>query len=139
MILSLAFAVPAPRVEGQAYAGGKRPSGRGGAVTDFLCASASTGRLAIYPPSAESSQTIAQPPARNAKLQRRLRILKEASERHHIHDHDIRGISAAKRPPQGNARRGSVELLRSAMTGVVVTTVDELLAQLEDNHAALEV
>lgn len=159
-ILSLAFAVPALMVEGQAYAGGKRLSGRGGAVTDFLCASASTGSLAIveikrpstellgansyrgddvYAASAELSGTIAQLLDQKVKLQRELPILKEASERYDIHDYGIRGIIVAGRTPEGNARRRSFELLRGAMTGVVVITFDELLARLEEIHAALGV
>lgn len=157
-ILSLAFAVPALMVEGQAYAGGKRLSGRGGAVTDFLCASASTGSLAIveikrpstellgatpyrgddvYAASAELSGTIAQLLDQKIKLQRELPILKEASERYDIHDYGIRGIIVAGRTPEGNTRRRSFELLRGAMTGVIVITFDELLARLDEIHAAL--
>lgn len=46
-ILSLAFAVPAMLVQGQAYAGGKRLNGSGGKFSDFLYASASTGNLGL--------------------------------------------------------------------------------------------
>jgi hypothetical protein len=63
-ILSLAFAVPAMIVQGQAYAGGKRLSGRGGKVADFLCASASTGNLAIVEIKKPTTDLLAASPYR---------------------------------------------------------------------------
>ncbi|WP_165190882.1 Shedu immune nuclease family protein [Caulobacter soli] len=157
-ILSLAFAVPALIVQGQAYAGGKRLNGRGGKVADFLCASASTGNLAIveikkpgtdllaaspyrgddvYAASGELSGTIAQVLDQRLKLQRELPLLKEESQRPDIHDYGIRCIMVAGRTPDERARQKSFELLRSAMVGVTVLTFDELLARLEEIHAAL--
>lgn len=159
-ILSLAFAVPAIVVQGQAYAGGKRLSGRGGKVADFLCASASTGNLAIveikkpatdllaaspyrgddvYAASGELSGTIAQVLDQRVKLQRELPLLKEESERPDIHDFGIQCIVVAGRTPDDRVRRKSLELLRNAMVGVTVLTFDELLARLEEIHAALGV
>ncbi len=156
-ILSLAFAVPAMIVQGQAYAGGKRLSGRGGKVADFLCASASTGNLAIveikrpatdllaaspyrgddvYAASGELSGTIAQVLDQRLKLQRELPLLKEESERADIHDYGIRCILVAGRTPGDRARRKSLELLRNAMIGVTVLTFDELLARLDEIHGA---
>lgn len=157
-ILSLAFAVPAMIVQGQAYAGGKRLSGRGGKVADFLCASASTGNLAIveikkpatdmlaassyrgddvFAASGELSGTIAQVLDQRLKLQRELPLLKEESERPDIHDYGIRCIVVAGRTPGDRSRRKSLELLRNAMVGVILLTFDELLARLEEIHAAL--
>lgn len=157
-ILSLAFAVPAMIVQGQAYAGGKRLSGRGGKVTDFLCASVSTGNLAIveikkpttellasspyrgddvFAASTELSGTIAQILDQRVRLQRELPLLKEESERHDIHDYGTRCIIVAGRTPSDRARRKSLELLRNAITGVILLTYDELLARLEEVHAAI--
>jgi hypothetical protein len=157
-ILSLAFAVPAIIVEGQAYAGGKRLNGRGGKVADFLCASASTGNLAIveikkpgtdllshsayrgddvFAASAELSGTISQVLDQRVKLQRELPALKEASDRYDIHDFGIRCIVVAGRTPNEAPRRRSLELLRNAFTGVTVITFDELLARLKEIHDAL--
>ncbi|RTL67356.1 MAG: DUF4263 domain-containing protein, partial [Hyphomicrobiales bacterium] len=157
-ILSLAFAVPAMIVQGQAYAGGKRLSGRGGKVADFLCASASTGNLAIveikkpatdllgtsayrgddvFAASVELSGTIVQVLDQRLKLQRELPLLKEESEQPDIHDFGIRCIVVAGRTPVDRARRKSLELLRNAMLGVILLTFDELLGRLEEIHAAL--
>ena len=157
-ILSLAFAVPALVVQGQAYAGGKRLSGRGGKVADFLCASASTGNLAIveikkpatellamtayrgddvFAASAELSGTIAQVLDQRGRLHRELPLLKEESERPDIHDFGIRCIIVVGRTPDGRPRRKSLELLRNAMVGITILTFDELLARLEEIHAAL--
>lgn len=157
-ILSLAFAVPAMVVQGQAYAGGKRLNGRGGKVIDFLCASASTGNLAIveikkpttdllggspyrgddvFAASTELSGTVAQVLDQRMTLQRELPALKEQSERYDIHDYGTRCIIVAGKTPSERARRKSLELLRNAMVGVTVVTFDELLARLEEIYAAL--
>ena len=152
-ILSLAFAVPAMVVQGHAYAGGKRLSGRGGKITDFLCASASTGNLAIveikkpttdllggapyrgndvFAASAELSGAIAQILDQRVMLQRELPNLKERSERYDIHDYGTRCIIVAGPTPSDRARRKSLELLRIVLAGVILLTFDELLARLEE-------
>jgi len=156
-ILSLAFSVPALLVEEQAYAGGKRLNGRGGAVTDFIVASASTGNLAIveikrpttellgakpyrqdvYAASAELSGTIAQVLDQRVKLQRQLPLLKEDSGRGDIQDYGIRCIIVAGRTPDNGPQRRSFELVRSTMTGVTVITFDELLGRLQEIRSAL--
>lgn len=156
-ILSLAFAVPAIVVEEQAYVGGKRLSGRGGSVIDFLVASASTGNLAIveikrpatellgaspYRPkvfatSAELSGTIAQVLDQRVKLQRELPMLKDEPGCGDIQDNGIRCIIVAGRTPESGPRRRSLELIRGTMTGVTVITFDELLGRLREIRAAL--
>ena len=157
-ILSLAFAVPAMVVQGHAYAGGKRLSGRGGKITDFLCASASTGNLAIveikkpttdllggapyrgndvFAASAELSGAIAQILDQRVMLQRELPNLKERSERYDIHDYGTRCIIVAGQTPSDRARRESLELLRNVLAGVILLTFDGLLARLEEIYAAL--
>jgi hypothetical protein len=156
-ILSLAFAVPAIVVEEQAYVGGKRLSGRGGSVIDFLVASASTGNLAIveikrpatellgakpyrqevYAASAELSGTIAQVLDQRVKLQRELPMLKDEPGRSDIHDNGIRCIIVAGRTPGGGPQRRSFELIRGTMTGVSVITFDELLGRLREIRSAL--
>lgn len=156
-ILSLAFAVPALLVEEQAYAGGKRLNGRGGAVADFLVASASTGNLAIveikrpttellsakpyrqdvYAASAQLSGSIAQVLDQRVKLQRQLPTLKEESSRNDIQDYGIRCIIVVGRTPESGPQRRSFELIRSTMSGVTVITFDELLGRLQEIRAAL--
>lgn len=156
-ILSLAFAVPALLVEEQAYAGGKRLNGRGGAVADFLLASASTGNLAIveikrpttellgakpyrqdvYAASGELSGTMAQVLDQRVKLQRQLPALKDESNRPDIQDYGIRCIIVAGRTPEAGPQRRSFELIRSTMNGVTVVTFDELLGRLREIRAAL--
>lgn len=157
-ILSLAFAVPTMLVGDQAYAGGKRLNGRGGKVMDFLCASVSTGNLAIveikkpatellgstayrgddvYAASAELSGTIAQVLDQRIKLQRSLPLIKEESGRSDIQDYGIRCIVVAGRTPPEVPRRRSLELLRHVMGGVAIITFDELLARLLELREAL--
>lgn len=159
-ILSLAFAIPAVLVQGQAYVGGKRLNGRGGKVADFLYASASTGNLAIveikrpttdllaispyrgedvYAASGDLSGTLAQVLDQRLKLQRELPYLKEESERPDIFDFGIKCIIVAGRTPNDKARRKSLELLRNTMVGVTILTFDELLERLEEIYAALSI
>lgn len=158
-ILSLAFAVPAMVIQGQAYAGGKRLNGSGGKVADFLCASASTGNLGlieikkpgtellgktpyrgddVYGPSADLGGAIAQVLDQRFKLQSELPVMKNNMNRYDIHTYAVRCIVVVGMAPQEHHQKKSFELVRNAFSDVVVVTFDELLARLTEIQKALQ-
>ncbi|AXE29736.1 DUF4263 domain-containing protein [Chromobacterium phragmitis] len=158
-ILNLAFAIPAMVVQGQAYAGGKRLNGSGGKVTDFLCASVSTGNLAlieikkpdtellgrtpyrgddIYGPSTDLGGAIAQVLDQRFRLQSELPVMKNAMNRYDIHSFAVRCIIIAGVTPQEHQQKKSFELVRNALSDVVVITFDELLTRLTELQKAFQ-
>lgn len=157
-VLSLAFPVPVLVVQDRAYVSGKRLDDRGGRIADFLCASASTGNLAIveikrpgsdlvagsayrgddvFGATSELSGAIAQVLDQRLHLQTTWPALKEASERPDIHGFAIRCIVIIGKTPTGRAQRRSFELYRQAMSGVTIVTFDELLSRLREVYSAL--
>lgn len=158
-ILSLAFAVPALMVQGQAYAGGKRLNGSGGKIADFLYASASTGNLAlieikkpgtellnknpyrgddVYAPSPKLGGAIAQVLDQRFKLQSELPVIKNNMNRNDIHSYAIRCIVIVGMTPPEHAQKKSFELVRNALSDVIVVTFDELLQRLIEVEKALQ-
>jgi hypothetical protein len=158
-ILSLAFAVPAMLVQGQAYAGGKRLNGAGGKFSDFLCASASTGNLGlieikkpqtkllgkspyrgddVFGPSTDLGGAIAQILDQRFKLLSELPVLKNNTNRYDIHSYAVRCIVVAGMTPQELHQRKSFELVRNAFAEIVIVTFDELLARLTEIKSALQ-
>lgn len=158
-ILSLAFAVPALMVQGQAYAGGKRLNGSGGKIADFLYASASTGNLAlveikkpgtellgktpyrgddVYAPSTDLGGGIAQILDQRFKLQSELPVIKNNMNRNDIHSYAVRCIVIAGMTPLEHSQKKSFELVRNALSEVVVVTFDELLTRLIEIQRALQ-
>ncbi|ADG10179.1 DUF4263 domain-containing protein [Caulobacter segnis] len=157
-ILSLAFPAPVLVVQERAYVGGKRLNDRGGRIADFLCASASTGNLAVveikkpnsdlvansayrgddvFGAASELSAAIAQALDQRLQLQLTWPALKEAAERADIHGFAIRCILIIGRTPEGRGQRRSFELYRQAMSEVTIVTFDELLSRLREIYGAL--
>ena len=150
-ILRLAFAVPALMVQGQAYAGGKRLNGSGGKIADFLYASASTGNLAlieikkpgtellsknpyrgddVYAPSTDLGGAIAQVLDQRFKLQSELPVIKNNMNRNDIRSYAVRCIVIVGMTPPEHSQKKSFELVRHALSDVIVVTFDELLQRL---------
>nr|WP_205949918.1 Shedu immune nuclease family protein [Pantoea stewartii] len=157
-ILSLAFAVPAYLVQGQAYVGGKRISGREGKYADFVYASASTGNLAlieikrpdtellskkpyrgsdVYAASSDFSGAITQLLDQRYNMQIKLPILKMDSQMKDTQGYAIRCILIAGMSPNVEDHRKSFELLRNSLTEVTVITFNELLQRLKEIKIAL--
>lgn len=158
-ILSLAFAVPALMVQGQAYAGGKRLNGSGGKIADFLYASATTGNLAlieikkpgtellgktpyrgddVYAPSTDLGGAIAQVLDQRFKLQSELPVIKNHMNRNDIHSYAVRCIVIVGLTPPEHSQKKSFELVRNALSDVIVVTYDELLQRLIEIRKALQ-
>lgn len=156
-VLSLAFSVPAMLIQDNPYVGGTRFDRRGGKISDFLLATASTGNLAIveikkpgtpllakaeyreglYPPSAELGATLAQVLDQRFKLQKHLPNLKDDSGRHDIHAYSVRCIVICGTTPDGTHERKSLELVRNSLSDVTVVTFDELLTRLKHLYGVL--
>jgi len=158
-ILSLAFSIPAIKLQEQAYAGGKRLNGSGGKVADFLYASALTGNLAlieikgpgtellgrksyrgddVYAPSADFSGAVSQVLDPRFKLQNELLAMKNNMLRYDIHSYAVRCIVVAGMMPQEHHQKKSFELARNALSNVDIVTFDELLARLVEIQNALQ-
>lgn len=157
-ILSLAFAVPALMVQGQAYAGGKRLNGSGGKIADFLYASASTGNLAlveikrpgtellgknayrgdVYAPSTDLGAAIVQVLDQRFKLQSELPVIKNNMNCNDIHSYAIRCIVIAGMMPLEHSQKKSFELVRNTLSDVIIVTFDELLQRLIEIRKALQ-
>lgn len=157
-ILSLAFPVPVLLVEERAYVGGKRLDDQGGRIADFLCASATTGNLAVveikrpgselmaatpyrgrdvFGASSELSGAIAQVLDQRLQLQAAWPLLKASSDHADINGYAIKCILIIGVTPKTRAQKQSFELYRQAMTDVTIVTFDELLIRLREVHAAL--
>jgi hypothetical protein len=157
-VLSLAFPMPVLVVRGRAYVGGKRVDDRGGRVTDFLCASALTGNLAVveikrpsadlvansayrgddvFAAASDLSGAIAQALDQRLQLQTRWPAFKDEAERPDLHGFAIGCIVIIGKIPEGRGQRRSFELYRKAMSDVTIVTFDELRARLQEIYDAL--
>ncbi len=156
-ILSLAFSVPAMLVQDNPYMGGKRFDRRGGKISDFLVATASTGNLAIieikkpstelltkqayrddvYALSPELSGTVVQILDQRFKLNKTLPVLKDDSGRYDIHAYSVRCIVIAGMTPAGDHEKKSLELARNAFSSVMLVTFDEMLGRLKEIYLVL--
>jgi hypothetical protein len=151
-ILSLVFSVPAMLVQDNPYMGGKRLDRRGGKISDFLVANASTGNLAIieikkpgtelltrqayrddvHSLSPELSGTIVQVLDQRFKLHKTLPVLKDDSGIYDIHAYAVRCIVIAGMTPVGNHEKKSLELARNAFSNVELVTFNEMLGRLKE-------
>lgn len=158
-ILSLAFAVPTLIVQGQAYVGCQRLNGTGGKIADFLYSAVTTGNLAlieikrpttelfnkknpyrgdVYAPSLELVGAITQVLDQRFKLQSDLPVIKNHMNRNDIHSYAVRCIVIVGTTPQEHFQKKSFELVRNALSDVIVLTFDELLQRLIEIRKALQ-
>ncbi len=156
-ILSLAFGYPTIKIRDQAFVGGRRISGSGDSICDFLSKNALTNntclfeikkpgtnllnkaeyRDGIYTPSAEFSGAITQLSDQIYKFQKNISSLKEDSRLYDIETFAVHGILVAGVTPSDLARQKSFELFRSNLKNILVITFDELLEKLKQLHKFL--
>lgn len=156
-VLSLAFSVPTMMVQGNPYVGGKRFNGRGGKISDFLLATATTGNLAIVEIKKPSTELLTKTPYRDDvyglspelngtliqvldqryKLQKTLPLLKDESGMHDIHAYAVKCIIIAGTTPATVHERKSLEFARHAFADVMLVTFNELLNRLKHMYEVL--
>lgn len=152
----MAFSVPVLLVEGQAHVGGKKLTGTGEKITDFLFTNQLTDNIAVleiktaniallskkeyrggvFGPSSDLAAAVTQVLDQVNQLQSDIFRLKVLNPQHRMESYGIRGVLVAGMVPDA-ARKRSFELYRNALTGVSVITFDELLARLQSLRTLL--
>ena len=160
-VLSLAFGYPIIKVKDQAYVGGRKISGSGDKITDFLFKNRLTNNTAIieiktphgkllngeyrdgvYTPSPELSGSIMQALDQNYRFEREIAQVKENSRIRDIESYSVHCCLIIGKMPSGDDHQKSFEHFRRNSKNVDVITFDELLEKLKQllgfldpNHA----
>ena len=145
--LNLVFGCPVVTVQGQASVGGRKFSGTGDGIVDFLLKNSITNNVAIveikkpntailnqtpyrrgvYTPANELTGAIGQVLDHKRKLQGSMAQLKENSRSYSLESHSIRGCVIIGKMPENEDRKRALELIRGNSKDVDVVTYDELL------------
>ncbi len=149
-VLSIAFGHPIVMVQSQASVGGRRISGKGEKIADFLVKTDMTNNMAIveiktpkekllnarpygedvYTPSSRLSGAINQVLDQKYNLQRHIAQIKENSRDRDIQTYSVHCSLVVGTMPDGEDRQKSFELFRGNSKDVEIVTFDELLNKL---------
>lgn len=150
-ILNMAFGYPVIKVQDQASVGGRKLSGSGEKVTDFLMKNSLTNNTAIfeiktpqsallnktpfragvYTPSAELSGSINQALDQKYQFQGQIAHIKNKSRIYDIESYSVHCCLIIGTTPSGEERIKSFELFRRNSKDVEIVTFDELLEKLK--------
>jgi hypothetical protein len=150
-ILSMAFGYPIIKVRGQASVGGRKLSGDGEKITDFLVRNSLTNNTAIfeiktpqtailnktplregvYTPSADVSGSINQALDQKYQLQKQIAQIKDNTRLYDIESYAVHCCLVIGKTPDSNDRKKSFELFRRNSKDVEIVTFDELLEKLK--------
>ena len=156
-ILNMAFGYPVIKVQDQASVGGRKLSGSGEKITDFLVKNSLTNNTAIfeiktpkaallnktpfrdgvYTPSAELSGSINQALDQKYQFQGQIAQIKNASHIYDIESYSIHCCLIIGTMPSGDDQLKSFELFRRNSKDVEIVTFDELLEKLKQLHVFL--
>lgn len=156
-LLSLVFGYPILKIEGQASVGGRKFSGSGEKITDFLVKNQLTNNAAlveikkpstkllkkseyrsgIYAPSAELAGSLSQILDQKYKFQKEIAVIKDNSGVYDIESYAVDCVLIIGMTPEGSDRKKSFELARYNSKDVKIVTFDELVAKLKDVHSIL--
>jgi len=151
-ILGLAFGHPIIKVQEQASVGGRKLSGRGEKLADFLVKNSMTNNTAIveiktpytkllndrpyrdgvFTPSALLSGSINQALDQKYKLEHEITHIKENSQIHDIRSYSVHCCLIVGTMPNDEDQRKSFELFRRNSKDVEIITFDELLQKLKN-------
>ena len=151
-ILSLAFGYPIIKVQNQASVGGRKISGSGEKITDFLVKNSMTNNTAIieikrpqtellnkkpfrhgvYTPSSELSGSISQVLDQKYLFERAISQFKENSRIHDIETYSVHCCLIIGKMPSDEDQQKSFELFRRNSKDVEIVTFDELLKKLKE-------
>lgn len=156
-ILHMAFGYPVIKVQDQASVGGRKLSGRGEKITDFLVKNALTNNTAlfeiktpqtavlgkaayrdgVYPPSKDLTGSMNQALDQRYQFQREVGAIKDKSRIWDIESYAVHCCLIIGKTPEGAEEQKSFELFRRNSKDVSVVTFDELLEKLKQLKAFL--
>lgn len=157
-ILSLVFGYPILNVHGQASVGGRKFTGSGDKVTDFLVKNRLTNNAAIveikkpstkllrgseyrsgvYAPSSELAGSIGQVLDQKYKLQKDIASIKDNSGVYDVESYAVDCVLIIGTTPVERDQLKSFELARWNSRDVNIFTFDELATKLKDIHSILK-
>ncbi len=149
-ILNMAFGYPIIKVQDQASVGGRKISGSGDKITDFLAKNSTTNNTAIieiktpqeqligkeyrdsvYSPSVALSGSLNQALDQKYKLQKNIASIKEASRIYDVETYAVHCALIIGKMPDDLERQKSFEMFRRNSKDVEIITFDELLEKLK--------
>ena len=156
-ILSLAFGYPAIKISDQASVGGKRLTGGGEKITDYLIKNGVTNNLAlieikkpssslinktayresVYCASTELTGSVTQVLDQCYQLQQNIAMIKNNSRIYDIESYAIHCILVIGEMPANEDKKKSFEIYRRNSKNVQIITFDELLLKLKQLHEFL--
>jgi hypothetical protein len=156
-IINMAFGIPVVSVQGQASVGGRRLSGGGEKIADFLVKnslsnnaavveiktpatnliSAKAYRSSVHGPSQELSAAVSQVFDQVYLLQKEINSIKVNSKIYNIETYHVLGILIVGLTPNGADEQKSFEYFRANSKNVQIITFDELLEKLKSLYQFL--
>jgi len=150
-ILNMAFGYPVIKVRDQASVGGRKMSGDGEKITDFLVKNSLTNNTAIFEiktphtpilnkkpfrdgvftPSSELSGSINQALDQKYQWQKQIAPIKENSRIYDVESYAVHCCLIIGKTPEGDDRKKSFELFRRNSKDVEIVTFDELLEKIK--------
>ncbi len=157
-ILSLAFGYPAIKISDQASVGGKRLTGDGEKITDYLIKNGITNNLALIEIKKPSSDLLNKKPYRGSvycasteltgsvtqvldqcyQLQQNIATIKNNNRIYDIESYAVHCILVIGTMPSDEDEKKSFEMYRRNSKNVQITTFDELLLKLKQLHEFLD-
>lgn len=149
-VLHLAFGYPIAVVGDQVSVGGRKFSGSGDKITDFMTKTLVSGNIALieikgseepligarpyrgdlYAPTKELTAAVSQVLDQRYHLQRDISGFKDRSGEWDVQTYAVQCLVIAGRTPSEPARLKALELYRNSLKSVVVVTYDEMLGKL---------
>lgn len=156
-ILGLTFGCPIIKIQSHAFIGGKKLSGDGDKITDFLVKNSLTDNTAIfeikkpsttlfnktpyregvYTPHSEFSGAITQLLDQQYQFQKGILSIKEASRIYDLETYSVHGVLIIGLTPNDVDQKKSLELFRGNSKGITIITFDELLERLKQLYLFL--
>jgi hypothetical protein len=150
-ILNLAFGYPVIKIQDQAHVGGRKLSGAGEMITDFLVKHRISNNAALfeiktpntpllnkkayrgnlYTPSSHLAGAINQMLDQKNKFLREVAMLKENSRISNLESYAVHGVLVVGTTPQDVDQQKSFELFRGNSKDIAIITFDELLEKLK--------
>lgn len=156
-VLNMAFGYPVIKVRGQASVGGRKLSGDGEKITDFLVKNSLTNNTAIfeiktpqtqilnktpyrdgvYTPSSDLSGSLNQALDQKYQFQKQIAQIKDNTRIYDIESYAVHCCLVIGKTPDGDDQKKSFELFRRNSKDVEIVTFDELLEKLKQLSAFL--
>jgi Domain of unknown function (DUF4263) len=153
----MAFGYPIIKVKDQASVGGRKLSGDGDKITDYLVKNSPTNNTArfeiktpqtailntrqfregVYTPSAELSGSINQALNQRYQFQKHIASIKDNSRLYDLESYAVHCCLIIGRTPEGDDQKKSFERFRRNSKDVEIVTFDELLEKLKQLRAFL--